>query len=116
MTGMADRLTLVRDLYTAWTTADRELIERLLAEDFTFSSPPDPMLDRAGYFARCWPGAGTNATSFDYLRLAEVGDDVLVTYVATRPDGSRFQNTEIFGFAGDRIARTEVYFGWELTS
>jgi SnoaL-like domain len=111
---MADRLQLVRDVYTAWRTGDRELIERLLAGGYTFSSPPDPMLDRAGYFERCWPMAGTNAVAFEFLRLAEVGDEVLATYIGTRPDGSRFQNAEIFGFDGDRIARTEVYFGWDL--
>jgi hypothetical protein len=111
---MADRLALVKDLYTAWTTADRDLIDRLLSDGYTFSSPADPMLDRAGYFERCWPGAGTNVTDFQLRRLAEVDDEVLVTYVATRPDGTRFQNTEIFGFDGDRIARTEVYFGWDV--
>ena len=108
-----DRLALVRDCYRAWQTADRALVERVLSEDFTFSSPPDPMLDRAGYFERCWPGAG-HVANFDHRRLTSVGDEVLVTYVATRPDGTRFQNTEIFGFHGDRIGRTEVYFGWDL--
>ena len=111
---MTDRLELVRDVYTAWRTADRELIERLLAPGYTFSSPPDPSLDRAGYFERCWPMAGANVATFDFVRLIEVGDEVLVTYIGTRPDGTRFQNTEIFGFDGDRVARTEVYFGWEL--
>ena len=47
-------------------------------------------------------------------RHALLGDEVLATYIGTRPDGSRFQNTEIFGFDGDRIARTEVYSGWDL--
>ncbi|HTU29659.1 MAG TPA: nuclear transport factor 2 family protein [Solirubrobacteraceae bacterium] len=111
---MTDRLQLVRDLYTAWRTADRELIERVLADGYTFSSPPDPSLDRAGYFERCWPGAGTSAVAFEFVRLVEVGEEVLVTYIATRHDGTRFQNTEIFGFAGPRVARTEVYFGWDL--
>jgi ketosteroid isomerase-like protein len=111
---MADRRQLVRDVYTAWRSADRELIEQVLADGYTFSSPPDPGLDRAGYFERCWPMAGTNAVEFEFLRLVEVGDEVLVTYVGTRPDGTRFQNTEIFAFDGDRVARTEVYFGWDL--
>ena len=111
---MGNRLQLVRDLYTAWRTADRELIERVLADGFEFSSPPDPSLDRAGYFERCWPMAGTNAAAFEFVRLTEVGDEVLVSYVGTRPDGTRFQNTEIIGFDSDRIARVEVYFGWDL--
>jgi len=111
---MVDRLTLVRDVYAAWRTADRELVESRLAEEFMFSSPPDPALDRTGYFERCWPSAGTNVTEFEFLRLVEGGDEVLVTYIGTRPDGTRFQNTEIFGFAGERVSRIEVYFGWEV--
>ena len=40
--------------------------------------------------------------------------EVVVTYEATRTDGTRFRNTGIFGFAGDRVSRVEVYFGWDL--
>jgi hypothetical protein len=108
-----DHLRVVRDCYTAWTRADRELIESVLADGLVFSSPPDPHLDRAGYFDRCWPNAGATAR-FDYVRLTEVGEEVLVTYEATRTDGTRFRNTELFGFDGDRVDRIEVYFGWDL--
>ena len=39
----------------------------------------------------------------------------LATYEATKPDGGRFRNTEILTFdADDRVARVEVYFGWDL--
>jgi hypothetical protein len=37
-----------------------------------------------------------------------------VTYEATRADGTRFRNTEVLGFEGDKITRTEVYFGWNV--
>ena len=108
-----DRLQLVRDSYTAYETGDRDLIERVIADDFVFSAPPDVGIDRATYFERCWPNAGHVAT-FEYVRLRETGGEVLVTYEATRADGTRFRNTEIFGFAGERIASVEVYFGWDL--
>jgi hypothetical protein len=39
---------------------------------------------------------------------------VLVTYVAERTDGTRFRNTEVLKFAGDKLVRAEVYFGWNL--
>jgi hypothetical protein len=39
-----------------------------------------------------------------------------VTYIATRVDGTRFRNTEIHGFDGDKVSRVEVYFGWDLES
>jgi hypothetical protein len=32
----------------------------------------------------------------------------------TRTDGTRFRNTEVLTFDGDRISKVEVYFGWEL--
>ncbi|HEV7615441.1 MAG TPA: nuclear transport factor 2 family protein [Solirubrobacterales bacterium] len=108
-----DRLQLARNAYGAYESGDREAIERLIAADFAFYSPPDPGLDRAGYFERCWPNAQTLA-SFEFVRLIEDGDEVVVTYEATRKDGSRFRNTEVLGFDGDKQVRAEVYFGWNL--
>ena len=49
-------------------------------------------------------------------RLVEAGDEVFVTYEATRTDGRRFRNTEIFGFDGAKVRSVEVYFGWDLPS
>jgi ketosteroid isomerase-like protein len=109
----ADRLQVARDSYRAYETGDRDLVEQCLSDDFTFFSPPDPGIDRAAYFERCWPNAGRLA-SFDFKRLAEVGDEVLVTYECTRTDGTRFRNTEVLTFDGDKISRAEVYFGWDL--
>jgi hypothetical protein len=100
-------------LYLAFADADREFVERLLADEFTFSSPVDVGLDRAGYFERCWPGAG-RGQQFDFLRLVESDDEVIVTYDMTGADGGRGRNTEILTFNGDQIIRAEVYFGWNL--
>ena len=107
------RVQLVRDCYRAYETGDRQLVESVLAEDFVFSAPPDVGIDRARYFERCWPNSQALA-SFEFRRLAELGDEVLVTYEATRTDGRRFRNTEIFGFHGERIGSVEVYFGWDV--
>jgi hypothetical protein len=38
----------------------------------------------------------------------------VVTYESTRTDGSRFRNTEVLTFAGEKITQVEVYFGWNL--
>jgi ketosteroid isomerase-like protein len=109
-----DRTELAKDTYRAFAAADREAIEALIAPEFHFVSPADPQgLDRAGYFERCWPGAGKVA-EFEFVRLVEDGDEVLVTYEATRKDGSRFRNTEVLTFDGDQQTRAEVYFGWDL--
>jgi hypothetical protein len=110
---LAGRLEIARDCYAAYESGDRSLIERHLADGYTFYAPPDPGIDRATYFERCWPNAGT-IDGYEFERLAEIGDEVLVTYEATRTDGSRFRNTEILTFDGDQVVRTEVYFGWNL--
>jgi ketosteroid isomerase-like protein len=111
---MTDRLATARESYRAYESGDRSLVERHLSDDFVFSSPADVGIDRERYFERCWPNAG-NIAGFDFVRLFAHGDEVLVTYEATRADGTRFRNTEVLTFdAADRIRRVEVYFGWDL--
>ena len=60
-----------------------------------------------------WPGAG-RGQEFEFVRLIESGDEVIVTYELKRPDGSGGRNTEVLTFDGDRISKAEVYFGWDL--
>ena len=109
-----NRLQLARDAYLAYESGDRQLIESLLADDLVFYSPPDPGIDRDAYFERCWPNAGTTS-AFEFVRLIESGDEVVVTYELTKTDGHRFRNTEVLTFADDdRLRTAEVYFGWDL--
>ena len=109
----SDRTALARACFRAYETGDREALERLIADEFAFWSPYDDGIDRATYFERCWPNHET-LTIFDFKRVYERGDEVLVTYEAERSDGSRFRNTEILTFSGDQIVLVEVYFGWNL--
>lgn len=110
---MSDRIDTVKAFYRAFAEADRGFVEDLLAPDFSFSSPPDPLLDRQGFFDRCWPGAG-RGRRFDFTRLVESGNEVIVTYDVTNPDGSIGCNTEVMTFNGEKLRRTEVYFGWTI--
>jgi ketosteroid isomerase-like protein len=110
---MSDRLEHVRTVYDAFASGDRSVIEASFTEDFRFSSPLDVDLDRAGYFERCWPGSG-RGQEFEFVRLIESGDEVVVTYETTRPDRGKGRNTEILTFGGNHVCRTEVYFGWEV--
>ena len=109
----SDRATLARAAYAAYETGDRIAMEALAADDLRFWSPVDEGIDRAAYFARCWPNH-EHLAAFRPVRLHTNGDEVLVTYEAERTDGSRFRNTEVLTFAGDRLTTVEVYFGWNL--
>jgi ketosteroid isomerase-like protein len=113
MTNSPGRTDIARTMYRAFAAGEREVIEDLLAPDFIFFSPSDPGLDREGYFEKCWPNAG-DGNHFEFVRLVESGDEVIVTYEATRVDGSRFRNTEVLSFDGEAIVKVEVYFGWNL--
>jgi hypothetical protein len=114
---MADRLQIARDCYDAYVRSDRSLIEPHLSEQLRFYAPPDPDgLDREQYFERCWPGHELSA-GYEFQRLIESGDEVIVTYEATRTNGTRFRNTEVLTFdADDKVTHVEVYFGWDLPS
>ena len=111
---MSERTQLARDLYEAFGSGNRAAVERLLAHDFVFWSPPDPGIDREAYFERCWPNAGL-IERFEFKRVVELGgEEVLITYESTKTDGKRLRNTEVLTFRGDLICRAEVYFGWNL--
>jgi ketosteroid isomerase-like protein len=109
----ADRLRLARECYAAYESGDRRVVEELLSDDFVFYSPYDVGIDRARYFERCWPNAEL-IRAFEFKRLVEAGDEVIVTYESTKTDGRRFRNTEVLTFEGEKIRRVEVYFGWDL--
>jgi ketosteroid isomerase-like protein len=103
------RIERAKAVYAAFAAGDRDAIENLLAEDFSFHAPPDPQLDRAGYFERCWPHSG-GGQRHDFVRLIESGDEVVVTYEAASG-----RNTEVLTFdADDRVTIAEVYFGWSI--
>lgn len=108
-----DRLQLARDAYGAYESGDRRVLEELLSDDFTFYSPADVGIDRARYFERCWPNAA-RIKDYEFTRLLKAGEEVIVTYECTRTDGSRFRNTEVLTFEGEKIRKAEVYFGWDL--
>ena len=63
-----DIVAIARAAYEAYVAKDRAAIEDLIAPDFHFSSPLDNRIDRATYFARCWPNSKT-IIGFDFINL-----------------------------------------------
>lgn len=108
-----DIVAIARGAYEAYVTKDRAAIEKLIAEDFHFTSPLDNRIDRATYFARCWPNSEA-IKSFDFINLVADSDRVFVTYEGHRANGEGFRDTEIVTARGDRIVEVEVYFGWSI--
>ncbi len=104
------RSEAARDLFKHYLANRKDLADRLLADDFTFTSPRDDHIDKATYFDRCWP----QPPAFRDIvieRLFESGDEVVVGYRAEKTDGGSFRNLELLRFRVEKIISVEVYFG-----
>ena len=94
-----DAVGIARAAYEAYAKKDRAAIEALIAEEFRFTSPLDNRIDRATYFARCWPNS-QRISGFEFIHLVQNDERVFVTYEGTNTDGHRFRNTEIVTIRG----------------
>ena len=108
-----DTVAIARAGYEAYVSKDRAALEALIAPDFHFTSPLDNRIDRATYFARCWPNS-ERVADFKFVRLVRDGDQVIVTYEMRRRGGGVLRNTEVVMVRGGKIVEVEVYFGWDL--
>lgn len=107
---MQDTQALIRKCFAAYESKDREIVEGLLSEDFTFSSPIDDNIDRKTYFERCWPNSEGHL-KFEFEKIFVQGNEGFVTYALMKKDGSKTRNTEFFVTDGRQIRHVDVYFG-----
>jgi ketosteroid isomerase-like protein len=108
-----DAIAIARASYDAYVEKNRAKLEKLVAEDFHFTSPLDNRIDRRTFFERCWPNSESIA-DIKFVRLVSDGDTVFVTYEGRNKNDHTFRNTEILSIRNGRIHEVEVYFGWSL--
>jgi ketosteroid isomerase-like protein len=113
-TDVDKSIEIARSAYEAYVKKDRAAIEKLIAADFHFTSPLDNRIDRATYFARCWPNSEW-VDGFEFKNLVADGDRVFVTYEGRKANGEKFRNTEIVTARNGQIVEVEVYFGWSIS-
>lgn len=105
--------SVVKAVYEAYVRKDRAAIERLIAPDFSFTSPLDNGLSRETYFERCWQNS-ENIQSFEFVHIASSKDHAFVTYEGSTTGGHRFRNTELLFVRDNQVTDVEVYFGWSI--
>jgi len=108
--GNAD---VVRALLSAYRAQDREAAERLLAPDFVFTSPQDDRIDRAAYFARCFPTSERFASQ-EVEHVVETGEEVVLVYRYRLRSGEVYRNVEIHRVRDASIVEVQVFFGGQL--
>ena len=102
---------VVRAAFAAYLAQDRAAMDRLLAEDYVFTSPQDDHIGKAAFLEVCFPTA-------DRLRRQEILDavalddeQVCVRYEYELKTGERHRNVEVTTVRDGRLTETQVYFG-----
>jgi ketosteroid isomerase-like protein len=101
----------VRASMQAYLNQDREAADRLLADDYVFTSPQDDHISKAEFLERCFPTAD-RFMSMTTLELVSAGDGgVFLLYEYELTSGDRFRNTEFSTVRNGQLAETQVFFG-----
>ena len=102
---------VVRASFQAYITQDRAAMERLMAEDYVFTSPQDDHIGKAEFLEKCFPTANRVVTQ-EIVQLVAAGDDgVFIMYEYLLKTGERHRNVEFSTVRSSRIAETQVFFG-----
>jgi len=105
------KVDTVRAIFESYLTQDREAADRLLAEEFVFTSPQDDHIDKRAFFERCFPTADRFVSNEMLHVVPTKGDDVFVMYEYQLKTGERHRNVELLTVREDRITETQVFFG-----
>lgn len=102
---------VVRQYYAAYEKKDWHMLELILADGFTFTSPAgDDHINVKLYKERCWPNS-INTKKFDLEYVIVNGDVAFVCYNGWTNDGKLFRNTERFKLKNGKIEENECFFG-----
>lgn len=67
---------IVRACFASYIEQDRDAADRLLADDFVFTSPQDDHIDKAAWFERCMPTTARLVSQEVLDVVPASGDDV----------------------------------------
>jgi ketosteroid isomerase-like protein len=101
---------VVGQYYAAFEKKDWKLMEQVLADGFTFSSPLDDHISVKAFQDRCWPNA-YKIKRFDLEKIVVNGDDAFVICNGWTNDGKLFRNGDYFRLKDGKIRAYECFFG-----
>jgi SnoaL-like domain len=107
----ARNIATVRKYYKGWEAKDWAAFDRLLTDDFTFTSPLDARISKSAFKAGCWDTQIPFIGWFDLKQVAGNGDEAFVMYVCHTSNEQTFRNVEYLRLKGDQVEAVECYFG-----
>ena len=103
---------LVRRWYAAWEQKDWGPVDRLLADDFTFSSAAgDDHISKSTFKTRCWETQIDFIKKMDLERVTTGADDAFVKYLCHTKNGKALRNVEYLRIKNGKLESIECYFG-----
>ncbi len=107
---------IIQTYYSAWEKNEWSLIDSLLADSFTFTSPnDDDHISKPVFREKCWHGQVEFIERFELESVLTNNTAGFVKYLCRTTKGTSFRNVECFRFAGGKIDAVEVYFGGRLS-
>jgi ketosteroid isomerase-like protein len=100
----------VKAYYTAFEKKDWDLMQRILADGFTFTSPLDDHISLKVFKEKCWPNA-YNIKRCELEKVVVNGDNAFVIYNGWTTDGKLFRNSDYFKLKDGKIITYECFFG-----
>ncbi len=86
-------------------------MDRVLADEFVFTSPQDDHIDKAAFMERCFPTADRFASQTIVELVGAGGDGVFLMYEYELQGGGRYRNVEFSTVRDGKIVETQVFFG-----
>ena len=103
---------IIRRYYKAWDDKDWHAEDKLLADDFTFSSAAgDDHISKSAFKKNCWDTQAKNIKRFDLLRIFGRGNEAFVMYDCLTMKGNTFRNVEYFQIRAGKVSSIVCYFG-----
>jgi hypothetical protein len=103
---------LIRDYYSGWDKHEWSIVDGILADGFTFTSPNgDDHISKSAFMAKCWHGQVEFIGRFDLESVFSDGTEGFAKYLCHTTKGTAFRNVEYFRFANEKVTAIESYFG-----
>jgi ketosteroid isomerase-like protein len=103
---------IVRKWYAAWEQKDWGPVDRLLADNFTFSSAAgDDHISKSAFKEQCWKTQINFIKHVDLERVSTGADDAFVKYLCHTTNGKSFRNVEYLRIKNGKLESIECYFG-----
>jgi ketosteroid isomerase-like protein len=105
---------IIRKWYAAWVNKDLDTFNRLLADNFTFTSAAgDDHISKSTFKTQCWDTQVNFIGDFELERITTGTDDAFVKYLCHTKNGKSLRNVEYLRIKNGQLQSIECYFGAE---